>query len=113
MKEFVLTEVDIERVNQAAKMIQDSLRSHFTIPQWAEKLKFPEKRLKRAFREVHGMGMYTYLRRHRMEMAKEMLLDDKPIKAIILKIGYKSEGNFSKAFRKVSGHNPSEWKDRA
>ncbi|NII25821.1 helix-turn-helix transcriptional regulator [Pseudoflavitalea sp. X16] len=110
---FKLNETDIERVKQAALMMQESPKLHFTIVQWAAKLRMPEKRLKRAFREVHGKGLYTYLRELRMEKAKQMLLEDIPIKAIIKTIGYKSEGNFSKAFRKTSGESPREWKGRA
>lgn len=98
------------RVREVALLMQHSLKSHRTIAQWAERVKLPEKRLKKAFKEVYGMGLYTYLRDQRMEKAKIMLLDDRPIKAIIAAVGYKSEGNFSKAFRKVTGVLPSEWK---
>jgi AraC-like DNA-binding protein len=111
MKVFELTEVDIDRVNQVALLIRYSLKSHYTIAHWADKVKLPEKRLKQAFKEVHGMGLYSYLRQLRMEKAKEMLREDKPIKAIISVIGYKNEGNFSKAFRKVTGKTPTAWKE--
>ncbi|MBO9561838.1 MAG: helix-turn-helix transcriptional regulator [Niastella sp.] len=113
MKGFVLTEADIERVKEVAWIMQQSLKSHYTIAQWADKVKLPEKRLKRAFKEVHGAGLYTYLRNLRMEKAKEMLREDKPIKVIILYVGYKNEGNFSKAFRKVTGQTPRSWKAEA
>lgn len=111
MKVYVLTETDITRVNEIASQMQQSLRSHYTIGQWARKVKLPEKRLKRVFKEVHGQGLYTYLRNLRMEKAKVMLREDEPIKAIISSIGYKNEGNFSKAFRKVTGITPREWKE--
>jgi AraC-like DNA-binding protein len=108
----VLTEADIVLVKEAATLIQQSLNSHLTIPQWAVKLQFPEKKLKSAFKEVHGVGLFTYLRQARIEKAKTMLLDDEPIKAIILAIGYNHEGNFSKAFRKVAGESPRSWKEK-
>lgn len=111
MKVFELSEVDIARVNQVALLIQHSIKSHYTIAEWAEKVKLPEKRLKRAFKEVHKTGLYSYLRHLRMEKAKLMLREDKPIKAIISAIGYKNEGNFSKAFRKVTGVSPTAWKE--
>lgn len=113
MKIFKLSELEIEQVNQAALMMRQSPKLHFTIVQWAAKLKMPEKKLKKAFREVHGVGLYTYLRDQRMAKAKEMLLEDIPIKVIIKAIGYKTEGNFSKAFRKTSGESPRAWRDRA
>ena len=111
MKALVLTEADIAHVNQVALLIQHSLKLHYTIAEWAEKVKLPEKRLKRAFKQVHGTGLYSYLRRQRMEKAKDMLREDKPIKVIISAIGYKNEGNFSKAFRKVTGVSPTAWKE--
>lgn len=112
MDVFILTETDIDRVNEVALLMQHSLNTHYTIAQWAKKVKLPEKRLKRAFKEVHGMGLYTYLREQRMETAKIMLRDHKPIKAIISAVGYKNESNFSKAFRKVTGVLPKEWKEK-
>ena len=93
--------------------MQQSLKTHHTIGQWAKRMKLPEKRLKRAFKQVHGKGLYTYLRNLRMEKAMAMLREDEPIKAIISTIGYKNEGNFSKAFRKVIGIPPGEWKENS
>lgn len=110
MKVYEITDMDVEQVNQVAVMIRTNIKSHYTIAQWAKKVKMPEKRLKRAFKEIHGRGLYTYLRELRIEKAKEMLQADKPLKQIILVIGYKNEGNFSKAFRKVAGETPSAWR---
>jgi AraC-like DNA-binding protein len=87
-------------------------KSHFPISQLAEKVKLPEKRLKAVFKQLYGQGLYAYLRQLRMEKAKVLLLEGKPIKVIIHAIGYENESNFCKAFRKTHNESPRKWKRR-
>ncbi|MBO9565796.1 MAG: helix-turn-helix transcriptional regulator [Niastella sp.] len=94
----------------AATIIQQSTATHFTIPQLAEKVMLPEKKLKMAFRQTFGMGLYQYLRELRMEKAKQLLLEGRSLKMIIKSIGYKSESHFSKTFSKWYGESPNNWK---
>lgn len=105
-----LTDTDIRSVHLASAIIQQSPKSHFTIPQLAEKVMLPEKKLKAAFKQVYGVGLYTYLRELRLEKAKQMLLEGKSIKIIIKSLGYKSESNFYNVFGKLQGETPGSWR---
>lgn len=110
--EIEITRTDIERAHHAAIIMAQSLKSHFTIAQLAEKVKLPEKRLKAVFKQLYGVGLYAYLRQLRMEKAKALLLEGKPIKVIINVIGYDNESNFCKAFKKANHDTPRIWRKR-
>lgn len=86
-----LTDTDISSIRMVSAIIQQSPSSHFTIPQLAEKAMLPEKKLKAAFKQVYGMGLYSYLRGLRLEKAKQLLLEGRSIKIIIKSLGYKSD----------------------
>jgi len=105
-----ITSTDLERARKAASIMKQCPKSHFTISQLAEKVMLPEKRLKAVFKQLYGLGLYAYLRQVRMEKAKELLLEGKPIKVIIHTIGYENESNFCKAFRSKFNESPREWR---
>ena len=105
-----ITHTDIERAQHAALIMEQCSRSHFTISELAVKVMLPEKRLKITFKHLYGRGLYAYLRYVRMQKAKLLLLEYKPIKAIILIIGYDNESNFCKAFRREFNESPTAWR---
>lgn len=107
-----LTDMDIRSIRMASAIIQQSPKSHFTIPQLAEKVMLPEKKLKAAFKQVYGVGLYTYLRELRLEKAKQLLQEGRSIKIIIKSLGYKSESNFCNAFNKLYGETPGSWRKK-
>jgi AraC-like DNA-binding protein len=48
-----------------------------------------------------------------MQLAAQMLLEaDTKVSAIAFKVGYTSEAAFGRAFKKVTGFSPSEWRER-
>lgn len=112
MTAYTFPEKDIEKIHQTASIITASLEKHYTIGELARKVAMPEKKLKYAFKQVYGMGLYSYLRFKRMEKAKELMLAGEKLKHIIPCIGYCNQGNFSKAFRKVVKKQPIAWKKR-
>ncbi len=110
MESIHLTDSVKRSLDMVAITIQQSLSTHYTIPELAEKVMLPEKKLKAAFRQLFGMGIYQYLWELRMEKAKQLLLEKKSIQMITRSLGYKSESHFSKAFRNWSGETPTNWK---
>jgi AraC-like DNA-binding protein len=109
MRVLEITTTDINCARHAALIMEQCPRSHFPISQLAEKVMLPEKRLKAVFKQLYGKGLYAYLRQVRLEKAKELLLEGKPIKVIIHVIGYENESNFCKAFRSAYRDTPRGW----
>ena len=61
-----------------------------------------------------GVGFSRYVRRHRVEAAKAMLIDD-PAASVLsvgLSVGFKSQSNFYAAFREMTGQSPGDFRKR-
>lgn len=102
----------VERIHQAKEFIDMHLPVHFSIGDIAHKVGINEQKLKHGFKEIYGMGLYKYLREQILEIARIQLEEtDKPIKEISFDAGYKSQGNFSTAFKKSYGFSPNDWRD--
>lgn len=112
MEPLRLSDKDLEKINQAVALITASLTMHYTIGTIAKKISMPEKKLKYAFMQIHGVGVFTYLRHRRLEKAKELIMQGVKFKDIVPQIGYCNETNFSKAFRKVYKQLPTEWRNK-
>lgn len=66
-----------------------------------------EFRLKQGFKELFNTSVIDFLINHRLEKARELLLNtDKSISEVAYETGYSSAGYFSKAFRKKFGVSP-------
>ncbi|MBO9565798.1 MAG: helix-turn-helix transcriptional regulator [Niastella sp.] len=109
MQLIAVTTQEIERLNLAARIIEERMREPLTINQLAAKVKLSEVKLKSGFKQVYGIPPYTYLLEVRMKKAKLMLLAEEPIKAIAMTVGYKNESNFCKAFKKICHESPGAW----
>jgi transcriptional regulator GlxA family with amidase domain len=63
------------------------------------------------FKNKLGISPIAYLTRHRMHMAKELLLQPSPlgIAQIAARVGYDTEAAFNKAFKRELGLPPAAW----
>jgi len=112
MAPIIISEEEMDRAKKAALIITQSLHVHCTTRQLARKVKLSEKKLKYAFKQLYGVGAFAYLQQERMARAKELMLEGYAIKLIIPRIGYESESNFCKAFRKIFKETPVAWKKK-
>lgn len=109
-REMSLTRHDLDRLIRAEQLLSGNIKQGYTIEELADAVMISEKKLKAGFKIMFGMGVHAYLRHLRLEKVKNMLLDDKPHKAILWATGFKSESGLSKTFKKVIGVTPREWK---
>ena len=71
------------------------------------------KALQSGFREIYGSNIKEYMLHVRMEKAKQFLEEGrKTMKQIALHCGYRSQGNFTVAFRKIYGVAPTEYQQQ-
>jgi len=67
----------------------------------------------RSFKRAFGETPHKYLRRRRIERAKELLREtDLMVTAISLEVGFHSLGSFSAAFRELVGEAPIDYARR-
>jgi AraC-like DNA-binding protein len=69
--------------------------------------------LSERFTSLLGEPAMQYLTRWRMQVAARLLSDDAAkVSAVASDVGYDSEAAFSRAFKKVAGVSPAEWRSR-
>ncbi|WP_067814191.1 helix-turn-helix domain-containing protein [Nocardia inohanensis] len=63
------------------------------------------------FQEVTGLTPGRYLTKLRVERAQRFLAeDDASVATVARRLGYRSETAFGRAFRRHTGHTPSQWR---
>lgn len=69
-----------------------------------------EFKLKQGFKGLFDNSIFGYLSDYKLNYAKEMLLEGKPIKAVAFELSYSSVQHFSTAFRKKFAVSPGKVK---
>ena len=89
--EHISDELDIKTLCRAFKMSKSSLYSLSS--------------------EKFGMGITEYVRKVRMETAKDMLLNtEESISTVAERVGYNDSNYFTKVFKKHNNLSPCEWR---
>ena len=90
------------------------LNSHLnrqpTIAEIARFCNVSEASLKRTFDKYAGMGVHKYLLKLKIKAAMELLQDGEGVTSVAEKVGFGSQSYFSKAFKRETGQNPTEFK---
>lgn len=97
-------------IYKAEKLLLQNLFSPFPgIEQLARETGMSATKLKSSFRLVFGKSTYQYFQEKQMFLAKETLLENAiKIKDLAKSMGYENASKFSAAFRRQTGHLPSE-----
>ncbi|WP_129669864.1 helix-turn-helix domain-containing protein [Phytoactinopolyspora endophytica] len=67
----------------------------------------------RTFRATFGETPHRYLQRRRVERAMALLRNtDRSVTDICMDVGFTSLGTFSRVFRDIIGHSPSQYRQR-
>ena len=102
---------DVVRIYEA----RDYLARHYVnppnIPELARMIGLNRTKLKESFRETVGFTIYEYILQRRMERAAEMLISGEyGVAQVAYAVGYEHPGNFTAAFKRHFGQQPSTWK---
>ena len=82
-----------------------------TIPEIADRLNYSYSHLSYIFSNEIGMSLQTYYNQKRIDTAERLLRETTmSINDIALKLRYQSIHSFSKAFKKVTGMAPSQYR---
>lgn len=105
-----IKEHDLERIHQAKTIVEQNLLNPCSLIELTHKVGLNDFKLKKGFREVLGTTVFGYLYDLRMEKAKMLLKDGKPVSEAAYEVGYKNAHHFTKAFKKKFGSLPSKIK---
>jgi AraC-like DNA-binding protein len=102
-----------QAIETAKQFIDMQLPKHFSIARIAKRVGLNEQMLKTGFKEIFGMGLYSYLQQQVFVIAKKQLEEtNKSVKEIAFEAGYQSANNFSAAFKKRFGNTPVQWREK-
>lgn len=94
----------------AIKHLESHYDEEISLSDLAGLTRLSESRFARAFKASTGIPPYTFLLRHRVTKAKELLLiGKKPLSEIAMELGFADQSHFGKVFRRIAGITPREW----
>ena len=103
------------RQTEQIRQIHDLMILHperrYTIDELSRQFLINTSTLKEVFKAVYGLPIATYMKEYRIHQAMKLLRDtDDSIASIASRMGYESQGKFSRAFRDVAQLLPSEYR---
>lgn len=94
------------------EIVQDTFPAK-NITELANEVGIGRNSLQTGFKQIYGITTKEYALQLKMEKAKRMLEEGrKTIKQIAADCGYRSQGNFTSAFRKINNVSPSRYQQQ-
>ncbi len=101
------------RIKKVLKFIEENLDKKVNVKTITKYCCLGRSRFCELFKREIGIPFKAYLKRRRIEKAKELLKDyPLSIKQISYKVGYKSIPTFCDDFKRFTGLSPSEYRAR-
>ena len=100
-----------ELVKKIHRQLTDHLDQRFTIEELSKQYLINTSTLKEVFKTVYGLPIATYMKEYRIREAMKLLREtDSTIAEIAYKVGYRTQGKFSQAFKDVVQMLPTEYR---
>lgn len=104
-----LRKADLDKIHLAAKILKQELASPLTVKNLAKKVGTNTTKLQEGFNLLYKTTVNNYLKKIRLEFAKEQLnIGELNIGEIASKIGIINKSYFSRLFKEAYGINPKE-----
>ncbi|MET6997950.1 helix-turn-helix domain-containing protein [Chitinophaga defluvii] len=106
-----LRKSEVERMQEVRNIILNNLSNPCSLIDLAHQVGTNEYNLKRAFKEVFGTTVFSYLNQAKMEKAKSLLISEElNVTQVADIMGYNDATNFTAAFKKHFGITPGKIK---
>jgi AraC-like DNA-binding protein len=107
---FTLLPCDFECVRDARDVLIRNLENPPSLLELARQVGINKNKLNQGFRHVFGTSVFDYLRIRRLERSKELLKSkEKNVTEVAFEVGYAQQSNFTRAFKKHFGTNPTDY----
>ena len=101
---------DIDRIHQAQSILIQNMIQPPSLLELARQVHLNDRKLKEGFRHVFGTTVFGYLRHHRMQQARRLLLESNmTVQETARCVGYASRSSFAAAFKKHFKVTPSSY----
>lgn len=102
---------DQEKMQQVKEIISNNMSHPPALSELSKMIGVNNTKLKRNFKELFGVTVYSYLQHERLTKAYELLSQgEQNVQEVAWYVGYESLSSFSNAFTKKFGMRPSEVK---
>ena len=100
-----------ELIKEIRNFLIQHLNKRFTIEELAKMYLINTSSLKAVFKAVYGMPIASYVKEYRIRQAMKLLREtDDSIAMIAEKVGYETQGKFTKAFKEKTQILPTEYR---
>ena len=106
-KNIVLKPSEIDKIYQAREILINNISEPPTLIDLAQQVEIHHMKLKQGFKELFATTPFAYLREYRLEMARNLLLENKfSVISVASKVGYSNSSHFAAAFKQKFGISP-------
>jgi AraC-like DNA-binding protein len=102
-----LRKEEIDRMHQVRDIIMSNLDSPCSLIDLAHQVGTNETYLKKHFKLVFNNTVFGYMQNEKLAIAREELLQGKPVQQVADRAGYKHAAHFARAFKKHFGYPPT------
>jgi AraC-like DNA-binding protein len=105
----VLAGLGDRRLARSLRALHEQPQRAWTLQALAEEAGMSRARFAERFPQVLGVTPMAYLAAWRLNLAKDLLLRGRPVKAVAAEAGYSGAAAFTRAFVRSAGVPPTEW----
>jgi AraC family transcriptional regulator, transcriptional activator of the genes for pyochelin and ferripyochelin receptors len=106
-----LSASDWDAVYKAKLIIETKYIDRILVADLASQVNTYERKLEKGFRHLFGMTVHQYILQKRIDVAMDYLRADRyNIKETAYACGFNDISVFNRAFKKITGESPSEWR---
>ena len=102
-----------QRIATAKIYIDDNYHEAIDLDQISQKAFLSRFHFHRLFRKIYRRTPHQYLTRKRLDKAKDLLAENKPVTEVCNQVGFESIGSFSVLFKKEIGFAPQYYRNMA
>ena len=107
---YIASEETISKIKHAKEIIIEDMNNPPSLDELAKKVGLNIKKLKNDFKEFYGAPVFTFLLNYKMDLAKNLLLEQKlNVNEIALSLGYSTSSHFIAAFKRKFGITPKQF----
>ena len=107
VRQPVISKADIEKIYHARDIILQNLSTPLSLTELSGQVCLNEFKLKKYFRQVFGLSVFTLVQEERLKRAKQLIFEgEKNISAIAYELGYAHPQHFQRAFKQRFGVTP-------
>jgi AraC-like DNA-binding protein len=102
-----------QRIADAKVYIDDNYHEPIDLDQISQRAFLSRFHFHRLFRQIYRRTPHQYLTRKRLDKAKDLLAENKPVTEVCNEVGFESIGSFSVLFKKEIGFAPQYYRNMA